>query len=500
MSISRRKFKHLSRTSVLPNDTLSSKSLKIDPHDVVLTLYQKASTSNDLTSIFSVVEAIGKYYRKKAVRKRKKMEFQQWMDKMIELLQNFHQSKSKKGWPALFHQHMKDIPNTKQFSYENVQIYLDCFRAFDIKILSQTTQRMVLLLIDFFQYRQMDCLSCLVGLKATKEVVDASQSEFEFEISQTLLSCADNSPLINEDKYSKKDLLQKIIHWSKEENGEKLQREIRDFAIEIRGLKEIKAGAIVLAELSKEKIIFARYSGERKGNLLCLYVNSLENSTVWLIYDQIYLLRGTIAQKIADYEINDIARFIQNDVDNLYQSYMRLCEKEVKKYVQKRRGVDMTAIKKANSNECCISQLKQLIDAKNTLQEMTMKPPDDLILSLSNTINQRTNLYVKELNESDVFLPTYSTSIQLLKSFNVKSVTMMNLNRLFGICESGLDQLQLQKRDLMNGVRKEKTVEWWLNEIDLAVNKFLSNLFSFFSFILFIFYILFFVCYYFIIY
>jgi hypothetical protein len=46
-----------------------------------------------------------------------------------------------------------------------------------------------------------------------------------------------------------------------------------------------------------------------------------------------------------------------------------------------------------------------------------------------------------------------------------------------GICESGLDQLQLQKRDLMNGVRKENIVAWWLDEIDKSVNDFLLKKF-----------------------
>ena len=52
----------------------------------------------------------------------------------------------------------------------------------------------------------------------------------------------------------------------------------------------------------------------------------------------------------------------------------------------------------------------------------------------------------------------------------------MALNSYKGVLQSALDQINLQKRDLMNGSRKNLLVEWWLRLITTSVNKKLSSM------------------------
>jgi len=47
----------------------------------------------------------------------------------------------------------------------------------------------------------------------------------------------------------------------------------------------------------------------------------------------------------------------------------------------------------------------------------------------------------------------------------------MGLQRSRGVIQSALDQITLQKRELMNGTRKKQLVEWWLRFISSVVVK-----------------------------
>ena len=110
-----------------------------------------------------------------------------------------------------------------------------------------------------------------------------------------------------------------------------------------------------------------------------------------------------------------------------------------------------------------------------------------LFQGLQDVLNSKIEFFKKLMTGQGLFKPTSHNSLQQLQNFRLKDLVMMHIHRYVGICQSGLDDLSLQKRELMNGVRKDKITAWWLHEIDTAVLSFLETLFvPFFPLLLYI--------------
>lgn len=74
------------------------------------------------------------------------------------------------------------------------------------------------------------------------------------------------------------------------------------------------------------------------------------------------------------------------------------------------------------------------------------------------------------------YLPTKDKQLASLNTFVPQRVALAKqmLQRFSAICESALSILLIEKKEIMNGVRKNELSEWWLSLIRSKVDNFLK--------------------------
>ena len=452
--------------------------------------YQQAQTSNDIGDIFLIFIKIHQnFYRKSKVRRKHKADFVIWVDKALKLLMSLVNTQ-KPVWKTVFHNYCLNCAQhrMKAFALQNVENfimimleYLAILQSEDCSNISITT--FCLSLVRYFECHKVDSLSCLIGLKASKEVVDGTKIMKDYTLNGNNKAAKNNSienktfsePEIQKISQQNEILLQKIIQWALMEEPNRLQQEVREYAGELRGTKELEMGAVIISEIDKDNYIFTRFSGERNDNFLQIYTSPAENETISIRIDKVFPLKGMVQQKVADYDVNDLEKLIQLSTDTLYHEEMANVQNRLNEYLIA-INIDMDVIKKANNNECSISELKQLKLAQKELEDLKQNPPLDLINELQNALQAKVSNIIAKQDQIHLFKPFRKKTIEQLSSFHVRELVNMNVTRHIGVCYSGLDQLKLQKRELMNGVRKENLVSWWLDEIDKNTMTFLTDL------------------------
>ena len=226
---------------------------------------------------------------------------------------------------------------------------------------------------------------------------------------------------------------------------------------------------------------YGRFNGLCTENEVAVFLDPEEKSTETIGIKSIFPLRKQTLQAIQLASIEDLEKYVQLPTDVIFQELMASVETITYEYF-KSISVDMNVIYKANINICSISELNKLKVASEKLQELTINPPFNLFVNLQNLLKHKLEEFQMnmETNQIQLFKPTLQKSLYQLQNFQMNQLVMMHIHRYVGICQSGLDQLKLQKRELMNGHRKEKITEWWLHEIDVSVLNFLDSLYSFY--------------------
>lgn len=441
---------------------------------------EKVKRGDDLAAVFSLFSLLEPQHRRKKGSKRKRTpienDFLANVTSILKIFFQFQRNHKTTSWAELFYEYMcttvengkfENFLNLAQISH--VEIILQDFVAIsmpvDGDVLVQTLVDVSEELLKFLKEHSIDPFSCLVGLVASKDVVENTKSDKEFY-----------STVIHK-KGSHEELLKQVMMWAAIDDAQQLQKEIRAYAGKLRGIKNLNNGSLVLVEISKEKYIYGRFSGgECNENLANIYINPKEDKVFNIKLDDIYPLKPSVVKRITERSPLELEKLVQLPTDPLYQSIMRKVESETHGYFQKVLQIDMDVVRKANMNQCSISELQELTLAMQQLKKIANDPPSELFSTLDKTINNQIEEFLQSGENEKTFIPTKEKNLQQLKSFRVTGLVMMHVQRYIGICESGLDQLKLQKRELMSGERKDKISEWWLHEIDVEVLAYLESL------------------------
>jgi len=314
----------------------------------------------------------------------------------------------------------------------------------------------------YLKQHKMDPFCCLIGLQPSKDVIELSKLEEGHEEYSASLS--------------KSELIRKLLNWAHMDDAVVIQQELREFASELRGVRDLKPGSLVIVD-SGTQLRYARIPMEcGKGSQISLYVDPNEFDLHSVNIDKVYPLKPPTLNRIAQVSsLAELERLIHSPTDTLYQELMRTVENRTLAYFNT-FGIDMDAIRKANLNTCSISELQTLKSAQAKFTELCSIPPAQLFKELQDILVKKIEEFKGRTSTVELFQPTLGNTFRQLESFQVSALVTMNIHRYAGICESGLDQLMLQKRELMNGERKDKISAWWLAKIDKAVLDFLANL------------------------
>ena len=114
-----------------------------------------------------------------------------------------------------------------------------------------------------------------------------------------------------------------------------------------------------------------------------------------------------------------------------------------------------------------LQKRKQFLSLINELPSVSVSSNEEVNLFIEKTVS----FHLEQLDEEQLFQPTKSAIMGQLKSCDSTTLMTMGLQRSRGVIQSALDQITLQKRELMNGTRKKQLVEWWLRFISSVVVK-----------------------------
>lgn len=467
----------------LPKSKSKTDNTEISDHSFSDEVENVKQTMN-LASIFSLFHLLEQIHKKKKISKKKKtpteQEFISHMETIIKLLVAYQRKSGTTKWSSIFHKYM--CTSTDDNSFENFLIpnkmkHIENLLSNYIYMVSPITEEnssienltsTVNQILLFIRLHQLDPFSCLIGLEPSKDVIETTKSNIE-------LSFPSTDKIGGNVNTSSSELLHLIIKWAAMDDAIELQKDVRAYAGKLRGTLNLSTGALILIENNKNDLVFGRYYNiNSDGKTISVFLDPMETELSKVNIDLVYPLKTPTIQKIDSKSPFEMEKLVNNISDPLFHTIMSTVESKTFQYFQNQLNIDMDVIRKANQNQCSISELEKLTDAKQKLTNLKLlnEPPADLLLSLNDFLQEK----ISEFDVNKLFKPTKEKQMKQLKEFQIPSLITMHLQRYIGICESGLDQLSLKKRELMSGARKEKISEWWLKEIDIEVITFLECL------------------------
>ena len=129
--------------------------------------------------------------------------------------------------------------------------------------------------------------------------------------------------------------------------------------------------------------MYARYQPSKcVDNSVIIFIEPFESNPKTIRIDRIFPLHSQTTKRIQDANIEELEKLVQSPTDALYQDFMRTAEIKSYDYFAS-IGIDMDVIKKANNNSCSITELLELKNAQNKLEQLTQNPPTVIWLSHS---------------------------------------------------------------------------------------------------------------------
>lgn len=324
-------------------------------------------------------------------------------------------------------------------------------------------------LLLFLEAHRLDPYSALVGMRPSKDVM-ASVVHTSEPMPGGKEVCA----------ISHAEVMQNVLKWSLAKDPAEMLREVRQCAAIIRGVTTLKRGELAVVELESNNFVYARYAGvfnTHHGFLeVCV---SAQGYGVTVPLHRVYPLPLAVRKLIEGSAPASLEKLVQSPVDSLYSEMNKFSHRMAYQYM-KDQAVDMTVLERSKRGQCSILDLAEIKKAEAVLQG-AIPPPRELTEHVNASLSEMSGKFMEQLDRADLFSLTCEKTIQQLDTFDHSAFVTMELQRLRGDVQSAVDQLSLQKRDLVNGTRKNQLVEWWLVQIRQSVVSKLSSMCAAFS-------------------
>ena len=469
--------------------TFEGSSFHSDDYEQSDTAYRKAYNSLKIEDIFVYLECLveDEMSRKKKLASteikaiggdmviRTYMESQRLLtkriSKFINVIEAYRSTKKIEEFPELFHQYMIETPITesnnfltseKMYAYKQLlSVYINSpflTTEANTKLEMKATK-----LFNYFDQYRVDCYSCLTGMEPSDAIIGL----LLYNKSNNLFECADTEDLSQSDM----QMYNEILSWaSSSDSSTKILQDIKKYAAILRGVNKLKSGDIVIVEWQPKKYMFARFSGEYCGErgMIDLWIDSSETELTVRV-DHVWPLIGSVTKFIVENLPSRYEKLVKSPLDPVFSRLMKFPTKLINSRLIE-FGIDKKFLSRANSNQCSLLDLSTL---KKGLQEVKslIPPPEELLEEVNVFIEKTVSFHLEQLDEEQLFQPTKTAIMKQLKSCDSTTLMTMGLQRSRGVIQSALDQITLQKRELMNGTRKKQLVEWWLRFISSVVVK-----------------------------
>ena len=195
-------------------------------------------------------------------------------------------------------------------------------------------------------------------------------------------------------------------------------------------------------------------------------------------YDLPLSLKNDI-NKESEWNIPGLEKFIENPIDTLYCNLMFSDTKKILLKYLKDQNIDINIIINSQDPEkTSIADIYELHKICELCNEIHNNPPKILLENVKNIIDLKVKEFFENIPRSHLFLPTLETKRKELNEIYKKGI-MAITKQFAGNCSGCLDQLKLDRRDILSGKTKNELVEWWLSEVNSKTIELLISSFSY---------------------
>mmetsp|Transcript_22552 Transcript_22552/g.28798 ORF Transcript_22552/g.28798 Transcript_22552/m.28798 type:complete len:969 (-) Transcript_22552:18-2924(-) len=473
------------------NSNFEGSTFQSDDYEASDCAYRKAYNSMKIEDIFDYLQCIvqDENSRKKklanqAIPKEQKGVIESYMEsrrllvkrisKFINVVDSYKNTHPETSYAELFHRYMRKNQITEENNFltaEKIYGYKQLLSVYVNSPFIKTEgssklEEKARELFQFFEQFRVDCYSCLTGLVPSDAVVD-------------LLLHNKTSSLFEPDAedigHTATEMYHEIVGWaSSSDSPADVLSDIKKFAAILRGVNKLKAGDVVVAEYPAGKYKYARYSGlfSPERGVVYIWVDASQNE-LCLSIDHVWPLPGSVIKFIAEHLPKDYERLVSSPVDPLFSKVMKYNTNYVKNKISE-LGLDNESLIKANQNQCSILDLSLLRDTLEKFLKL-IPPSQEMLQEVQSVLSADVAEFTKDIERDMLFQPTADQTLQQIESLDFEQLLSISLNSYKGVLQSALDHIALQKRDLLNGTRKNQLVEWWLQMIRNSVLKRLTE-------------------------
>eukprot|EP01132_Coremiostelium_polycephalum_P000791 gene791-983_t len=221
----------------------------------------------------------------------------------------------------------------------------------------------------------------------------------------------------------------------------------------------------------KPKAQFARFTGEKDDYTMKVWFSSEENEMVTVGIEDILPLSRSIIEALKDIKL--IEKMIYQPSERFFSQTLEDSKQQTLSHLDS-IGVNVNFVHEASQN-ACILDLDVLKPMHQTLHSLYNQLDHQFYKDLDKYITEKIDNYLLQLDHRLLFMPRYEHTIQDLRGNHHISLSRSKIKQYLGDSEMALDRLKIEKRNLMNGTKKEEITEWWLKRIENRVNEFLGE-------------------------
>jgi hypothetical protein len=172
----------------------------------------------------------------------------------------------------------------------------------------------------------------------------------------------------------------------------------------------------------------------------------------------------------------NISSAVHNPIEALYKRLMNYVKKETFSYLESRYDIREELIDRMTANEITINDLSILKKGLEVIKQLVETNPDHFVDFLKN-IGKTASMEIKQFRSSfpptEIFTPNRENSLKSVEMENFEELARTRIVRYIGMFDFALGSLQLEKKTLMSGSKKQQMTEWWLTTIETRVDDFL---------------------------
>mmetsp|Transcript_5837 Transcript_5837/g.8171 ORF Transcript_5837/g.8171 Transcript_5837/m.8171 type:complete len:688 (-) Transcript_5837:33-2096(-) len=381
------------------------------------------------------------------------------------------------------YQHYMNVINTYMALQQEMEAKSNCPPTNTSTVALKTALDM----LDYLTVHQDDPDNCLIGLTPSRAVLKSVQFDETADID-----------LFQKEPQTKEDFINLISSWSELKDDKMIADRVRKFTTfykanvphstsssNLHSLKPLKKGELLVCRFkvpaadangtSTFKYLFGRNFDDKGATLRVCFDKYEQSDFKELSKKDIFAFNDAMKANLKELRLMD--KMVRDPTHQLYDTVMDHINKRCDNYILEKNIFTSLDVTEQWKNNATITDLPTVKKTVAKLQALCANPAVDLYKEVDEYCNKLKMQFYEGVDSQAFFLPTKGQSLTQLERFlsQREGLVKQRLQRYLGICESTLDQLSIQMRDIANGNVKHELTDWWLKKIKERVDAFLKS-------------------------